>query len=67
MTLVGDAFPEIPAPKNMVRKMCKEPCFRGPLGRQQGKWLETLLQSEQQHVSTIFNHCEGNCIGKSLF
>ena len=24
--------------------MSKKPCFRGPLDRQQGKWVEKLLQ-----------------------
>ena len=44
--LIDHVYPEIPAPKNMVRKMSKKPCFRGPLERQHGKWVETLLQSE---------------------
>ena len=42
MTLIPDLFPEILAPKNMVRKISKKLCFRGPLGRQHGKWIETL-------------------------
>ena len=46
MTLVAYVFPEITAPKNMVRKMAKKPFFRGPLDRQCGKCIETLLQSE---------------------
>ena len=46
MTLVADVFLEILAPKNMVREISKKPCFRGPLDRQQGKWVETLFQSE---------------------
>ena len=46
MTLIADVFPEIPAPKNMVRSLSKKPSFRGPLDRQHGNWVETLLQSE---------------------
>ena len=46
MTLVADVFPDIPAPKNMVREMSKKPCFRGTLEIQEGKWVEILLQSE---------------------
>ena len=46
MILVADVFLEVPAPKNMVRQMSKTPCFRGPLERQQVKWVETLLQPE---------------------
>ena len=43
MTLVADIFPQILAPKNMVRKMSKKPCFGRPLDRQEGKWVETPL------------------------
>ena len=42
MTLVADVFTEISVPKKMVRYISKKPCFRGPLDRKQGKWLETL-------------------------
>ena len=67
MTLIADVFAEILAPKSMVRQMPKKPCSRRPLDRQQGKWVETLLQSEWQHLYNIFNHCEGSCIGKPRF
>ena len=42
MTLIADVFREIPVPKNMVRLISKKPCFRGPLERQQGKWVVAL-------------------------
>ena len=31
---MADVFPEISAPKTMVRLMSKKPCFRGPLDPQ---------------------------------
>ena len=43
MTLIADIFLETSAPKNMVRWMSKKSCIRGPLDRQQGKWVETPL------------------------
>ena len=46
MTLVADVLLEIPAPKKMLRSISKEPCFTGPLDREQGKWVETLFESE---------------------
>ena len=46
MTLVADVSLEITVPKNMVRQTSKMPFFRGPLDWQQGKYVETLLQSE---------------------
>ena len=54
MTFVADVFREIPASKNMLRSMSKKRCFRGPSDRQQGKWVETLLQSEWQHPYNIY-------------
>ena len=50
MTLIADVFPEIPTPKNVVREMSKRPCLRGLLEKQHGKCVETLLQSEWQHL-----------------
>ena len=50
MTLIRDAFPNITAPKKVVRSMSKKFCFTGPFKRQHGKWVETLLQSERQHL-----------------
>ena len=46
VTLIADLFPEIPAPKEMVTEISKKKCSRRPLERQQGKWFETLYQSE---------------------
>ena len=54
MTLITDVFPELPAPKNVVRSMSKKLCFRGPFEIQHGKWVKTLLQSEQQNHYKIF-------------
>ena len=42
MSLIAYVFPEIPAHKNIVRHMSKKLCFRGPVERQHGKWIETL-------------------------
>ena len=50
MKLIADVFPILTALKNMVRKMSKKLCFRGPLERQHGKQVETLLYSERQHL-----------------
>ena len=54
MTIVAEVFPEIPAPRNMVGEMSKGPCFRGPLEKQHGKWVNKLLQSEWQHIYNIY-------------
>ena len=53
-TLLADVVQEMPAPKNMVRLVSKKPCFRGSLHRQHGKWIETLFQSEGQHLYNIY-------------
>ena len=54
MTLIVDVFLEISAAKNMVRQMSKKPCFRGPLYRQRGKCMKTLVQPEWQHLYNIY-------------
>ena len=46
MTLRANVFPEVPAPKKMVRLMSQKLCFRGPLEREDDKWGETMLQCE---------------------
>ena len=46
LTVIAHVFPETPAPKNMVTKMSKKPCYRGPLEGKRSKWVETLSQSE---------------------
>ena len=54
MTLVADVFLEITVSKNMVTQMSKKLCFSEPLDRQQGNLVDTLLQSEWQHIQNIY-------------
>ena len=54
MALRADVFPEMPTPKKMVWKMSKKPCFRGSLDTEHCKSLETMLQSEWQHLHDIY-------------
>ena len=49
MTFIADLFPKLCTPKNVVRYMSKKSRFKGPFDRQQGKRVQTLLQSERQH------------------
>ena len=67
MTLRADVFPEIPSPKNMVWLMSKKSCFRRPLDREHGKSLETMFQSEWQHLYKYINYYERSSISKSRF
>ena len=50
ITVIADVFPKLRAAKNVVRQMSKKACFRDPFDNQHGKWAETLLQSQQQHL-----------------
>ena len=54
MNFIAYLFPELPPPKNVVRSMFKKFCFTEPLDRQHGKFVETLLQSERQHLCNIY-------------
>ena len=46
MTVIADVFPEIPAPKKMVRKISKRPSCIGPIDSEHDKYVETMFQSE---------------------
>ena len=50
MTFIADVFPELPAPKNVVRSMSKKLYFTGPFDRQHGKWVEIFVQSKRKHL-----------------
>ena len=49
MTLIADLFPKLRTPENVVRYMSKKSRFKVPFDRQDGKRVQTLLQSEGQH------------------
>ena len=54
MNFIADAFWKILALKNMVRLMSKRPCFGGVLDREDDKSVETMFQSEWQHLYKIY-------------
>ena len=45
MTLIADFFSKLRTPENMARYMSKKSRFKGPIERQHGKPVQTLLQS----------------------
>ena len=54
MTLIPDLFPKLRTPENMARYMSKKSRFKGPIDRQYGKRVQTLLRSGQQHCYHIY-------------
>ena len=50
MSLIADVFPKLKAPKNVVRQTSKKSFFGGPFDRKHVKWIEKVLQSEQQQL-----------------
>ena len=46
MTLIADLFPKLGTPENVVRYMSKKSRFKGPFDSQDGKRVQTPLQSE---------------------
>ena len=54
MTLIADLFPKLRTPENMARYMSKKSRFKGPIDRQYGKRVQTLLRSGQQHCYHIY-------------
>ena len=53
MTLIADLFPKSRTPENVIRYMSKKSRFKGPFDRQHGKRVQTLLQSEREHLYHI--------------
>ena len=54
MTLIADLFSKLRTPENMARYMSKKSRLKGPIDKQHGKRLQTLLRSEQQHCYHIY-------------
>ena len=54
MTLIADFFPELRTAENVVRYMSKKSHFKGPFDRKNGKRIQTLLRSGQQHCYHIY-------------
>ena len=54
MILIADFFPKLRTPENVVRDMSKKSRFKGPFDRKDGKRIQTLLRSGQQHCYHIF-------------
>ena len=52
--LIADVFQNVKAPQHVVRQMSKNSFFMVPFNRQHGKWVETLLESERQHLYHIY-------------
>ena len=53
MTVIAYVFPKLRTPKYVVREMHKKSRFRRPVDRQHGKRVETLIQSQRQHLYHI--------------
>ena len=54
MTLIADFFSKLRTPENMARYTSKKSRFKGPIDRQHGKRVQTLLRSEQHHCYHIY-------------
>ena len=54
MTLIADCFPNLRTPENVARYMYKKSRFKGPFDREDGKRIQKLLRSGQQHCYHIY-------------
>ena len=53
MTLIADVFPNLRTPENKLRLVFKKSHFIGPFHKQDSKWDQILLKSEQRHLYLI--------------
>ena len=54
MTLIADLFPKLRTQENLFRYMSKKSRLKRPFHRQDGKLVQTLLRSRQQHCYHIY-------------
>ena len=54
MTLIGDVFPKLQPPKNVVRSTSKKSRLRGSFEKQHGKCVQTLLKCQGQLLYHIY-------------
>ena len=54
ITLITHVFLKLQTAKVVVRKMFKRSRFRRPFNKRHGKWSETLLKSDGQHLYHIY-------------
>ena len=54
MALVAYLFPKLRTPEKVARYMSKNSRFKGPFDREDGKRIQTLLRSGQQHCYHIY-------------
>ena len=54
MTLIAYLFMKLRTPENVIRYMSKKSHFKGPFDREDGKRIQTLLRSGQQHCYHIY-------------
>ena len=54
MTLIAYLFMKLRTPENVIRYMSKKSRFKGPFDREDGKRIQTLLRSGQQHCYHIY-------------
>ena len=54
MTLIADVFPKLRTSENVVRLVSKKSHFIGPFHKQDSKWDQILLKSEEQNLWHIY-------------
>ena len=54
MRPIANVFPQLPTPKNAVRKMSKKCRLTVPFNKQHGKRARTLFKSEQRQFYHIY-------------
>ena len=56
MTLITDVFPNLRTPKNVVRSMSKNSCFRGQCEKPDGKrhFLVNIFKKEMTLIADVF-------------
>ena len=54
MTLIAAVSSQLTAQKQVVRSISRKSCFRGPFDKTHGNSVETLLESDRNHLYNIY-------------
>ena len=67
MTLKADVFPKLRGPKNVIRKMSNNRVLGDPSTHNVVNGWKHCCNLSDSSFPIFINHCEGNCVGKSIF
>ena len=67
MTLIADFFPTFRTSKNVIRQLSKRSCLKNRSKSNMVNQCKHSWNLDDSIFIKFIDHCEGICVGKSLF